>query len=67
LPPAARTALRNWLAGTPYAPLDANEARAHQRLLREFVHEHLADERPLRAFENWEQETLMPRTAGGAA
>jgi DNA repair protein RecO (recombination protein O) len=67
LPPAARAALRNWLAGTPYAPLDANEARAHQRLLREFVHEHLADERPLRAFENWEQETLMPRTAGGAA
>jgi DNA repair protein RecO (recombination protein O) len=67
LPPAARTALRDWLAGAPYAPLDVNEARAHQRLLREFVREHLADDRPLRAFDNWEQETLIPRAAGGAA
>src|SRR6185437_12265537 len=49
----------------PLVTLDANDARAHQRLLREFVREHLADDRPLRAFENWEQETLMPRVAGG--
>lgn len=68
LPPAARAALRGWLDGdAPPVTLDANDARAHQRLLREFVREHLADDRPLRAFENWEQETLMPRAAGGAA
>ena len=68
LPPAARAALRVWLGGrTAELPaLDANEGRAHQRLLREFVREHLADERPLRAFENWEQETLIA-SAGGAA
>ncbi|HWH53690.1 MAG TPA: DNA repair protein RecO [Gemmatimonadaceae bacterium] len=69
LPPAARAALRGWLGdrAAPLTTLDANAAHAHQRLLREFVREHLADDRPLRAFENWEQETLMPRTAGGAA
>ena len=72
LPPAARAALRGWLgdrgAGVAQAPaLEANDARAHQRLLREFVREHLADDRPLRAFDNWEQETLMARAAGGAA
>ena len=68
LPAAARAALRGWLDGAaPLVTLDANDARAHQRLLREFVREHLADDRPLRAFENWEQETLMPRVAGGAA
>ena len=38
------------------ASLDALEARAHQRLLREFLREHLADDRPLRAFEVWEQQ-----------
>ncbi|MGH7621655.1 MAG: DNA repair protein RecO [Gemmatimonadaceae bacterium] len=72
LPPAARAALRGWLGdrgdgAVPPPTLDVNDARAHQRLLREFVREHLADDRPLRAFENWEQETLMPRAAGGAA
>jgi DNA repair protein RecO (recombination protein O) len=30
--------------------------RAHQRLLREFVREHLADDRPLRAFDVWERD-----------
>jgi len=61
LPAAARAALRDWLAGTSHAVTDPLEARAHQRLLREFVREHLADERPLRAFDAWERDTLaMP-------
>jgi DNA repair protein RecO (recombination protein O) len=63
LPPAARAALRDWLAGTSHQLADANDARAHQRLLREFLREHLADDRPLRAFEVWEQDAWT----GGAA
>ena len=55
LPAAARTALRHWLAGEqPGTPPDDSALRAHQRLLREFLHEHLADGRPLRAMETWE-------------
>jgi DNA repair protein RecO (recombination protein O) len=53
VPPAARDALRHWLGGGR-AELGAAEGRAHQRLLREFLREHLADGRPLRAFELWE-------------
>jgi DNA repair protein RecO (recombination protein O) len=34
----------------------AGAVRAHQRLLREFLREHLADGRPMRAFELWERE-----------
>ena len=60
LPSEARTALRDWLGGAGHTLLDASAARAHQRLLREFVREHLADDRPLRAFDNWEQGTLIP-------
>ncbi|GLC26549.1 DNA repair protein RecO [Roseisolibacter agri] len=58
LPAEARAALRAWLGdGSDAAALplvDAATARAHQRLLREFLREHLVDERPLRAFESWE-------------
>jgi len=61
LPSSARAALRSWLAGDQHVTVDAQEGRAHQRLLREFVREHLADDRPLRAFDVWERETL---TAG---
>ena len=43
------------------------EARAHQRLLREFVREHLADDRPLRAFDAWEHDALGSRRAAGGA
>lgn len=60
LPSAARDALREWLGGEPAdtpPALDEAAARAHQRLLREFLHEHLADARPLRAFEVWEHES----------
>jgi DNA repair protein RecO (recombination protein O) len=63
LPPNARAALRDWLSGTSHPLADANDARAHQRLLREFLREHLADDRPLRAFEVWEQDAWT----GGAA
>ena len=57
LPPEARQLVGAWLAGTEGA-LDPNDggksARAHQRLLREFLEEHLGDGRPLRAFLTWE-------------
>lgn len=58
LPPAARATLRAWLDPSmpldAAAPVDALALRAHQRLLREFVREHLAEDRPLRAFTAWE-------------
>jgi DNA repair protein RecO (recombination protein O) len=63
LPPGARAALRAWLTGGAHPIADRQEARAHQRLLREFVREHLADDRPLPAFEAWEHDTLGGRTA----
>lgn len=58
LPPEARTALRTWLAGEEHPIADPNEGRAHQRLLREFLREHLADERPLTAYDVWERDVL---------
>ena len=64
LPPAARAQLARWTAGgeayqSPTADaapeaLDEPTVRAHLRLLREFLREHLTDGRPLRAFESWE-------------
>ena len=54
IPSAARDALRDWTAGRPRPVASDAEARAHQRLLREFLTEHLGDGRPLRAFEVWE-------------
>ena len=56
LPPEARNTLRGFLAGAHAAPLDDASARAHQRLLREFLAEHLTDGRPLRALELWEEQ-----------
>ena len=57
LPAPARLALRAWLSGeSEMQPLSDLDARAHQRLLREFLKEHLADGRPLRAFEVWEHD-----------
>jgi len=63
LPPSARAALRDWLNGNSHPLADPADVRAHQRLLREFVREHLADERPLRAFAVWERDEWT----GGAA
>jgi DNA repair protein RecO (recombination protein O) len=55
LPAGARRAIASWLTGAR-ATLDSlPEARAHQRLLREFLAHHLHDSRPLRAFDLWEQ------------
>jgi DNA repair protein RecO (recombination protein O) len=56
LPASARGALRDWLSGIPHPLSETNDVRAHQRLLREFVREHLDDDRPLRAFDVWEQD-----------
>ena len=54
IPASARAALRAWLNGGRVALSNDAELRAHQRLLREFLCEHLADDRPLRAFDVWE-------------
>lgn len=54
IPETARTTIGAWLLSDDIPPLGLPEARAHQRLLREFVHSHLADGRALRAFEVWE-------------
>src|SRR6202049_1713771 len=56
LPCAARVAIQQWLEGDDSAHLTDAEARSHQRLLREFLGAHLADERPLRAFARWGNE-----------
>ena len=56
LPAEAVGALRRWIAGETAALDDEGSRRAHQRLLREFLQEHLADGRPLRAFDVWERE-----------
>jgi DNA repair protein RecO (recombination protein O) len=56
LPPEARDALRHFVGGEALASLDDASARAHQRLLREFLAEHLTDGRPLRALELWEEQ-----------
>jgi DNA repair protein RecO (recombination protein O) len=56
LPVEARRALAAWLTGDVGEPLDGPSARAHQRLLREFLREHLTDGRPMRAFEAWESD-----------
>lgn len=54
LPASARATLGGWLAGGEgQEPLDPLTVRAHQRLLRIFVHAHLSDGRPLRAFDGW--------------
>lgn len=68
LPADARASLRVWLGADPHeiagevAPLEGGLVRAHQRLLREFLREHLTDGRPLRAFESWEAMSI--REAG---
>ena len=56
IPSAARAAIQQWLEGDDSAHLTDAEARSHQRLLREFLGAHLADDRPLRAFAVWEHE-----------
>jgi DNA repair protein RecO (recombination protein O) len=55
LPVAARDALRAWIRGDQWTLTDDGDGRAHQRLLREFLAEHLMDGRTLRAFDVWER------------
>jgi DNA repair protein RecO (recombination protein O) len=61
IPPTARAALTTWTAGIVSSPLDDAQERAHQRLLREFLHHYVADGRPIRAFDVWEH-ALWGRT-----
>jgi DNA repair protein RecO (recombination protein O) len=59
LPAEARHVMRGWLAARESPPLDAPTVRAHQRLLREFLEEHLTDGgRPLRALLAWERHEV---------
>jgi DNA repair protein RecO (recombination protein O) len=55
LPASARATLVSWLADGDATIADRQTARAHQRLLREFLEEHLADGRAMRAFQSWER------------
>ena len=59
LPPEARLILGAWLSGAEVPLPDASTARAHQRLLREFLEEHLGDGRALRAFITWEEQVQL--------
>lgn len=54
LPPDARAVLGRLLRGDADLTLDDAALRAHQRLLREFLAEHLSEGRPLTALELWE-------------
>ncbi len=59
VPPDARAMIRAWLGRLPTSPLDEPSVRAHQRLLREFLEEHLTDGgRPLRALAAWERHEV---------
>ena len=57
LPPEARSALRSWLHDEEAGELDDGAGRAHQRLLREFLREHLGDDKPMKAMEFWERQS----------
>jgi DNA repair protein RecO len=54
LPASARNAVREWTSGGGAPIADDSEARAHQRLLREFFQEHLGADKELRAYRVWE-------------
>jgi DNA repair protein RecO (recombination protein O) len=56
LPASARAAIIGWLSKSNAVAISPAEGRAHQRLVREFLSEHLDDGRPLRAFPVWEEE-----------
>lgn len=59
IPPEARAALADWLAGSPVQLSTAADGRAHQRLLREFLDQHLSEGKKLVAYAMWEQEQLV--------
>lgn len=55
LPGEARAAISGWMQGHHLPELGEADARAHQRLLREFLQYHLHDGRSLRAYDMWER------------
>jgi DNA repair protein RecO (recombination protein O) len=57
LPAGPRGTLLGWLAGQEIPLPDLPTARAHQRLLREFLEEHLSDGRAFTAFQSWERQS----------
>lgn len=59
IPPEARAALALWLAGSAVLLASPAEARAHQRLLREFLDHHLSEGKRLVAYAMWEREQLV--------
>jgi DNA repair protein RecO (recombination protein O) len=70
LPAAVRLVLTGWLADADARGPgieSPGELRAHQRLLREFLEEHLGDGRPLRAFLGWEEMGMDGQVAGPRA
>jgi DNA repair protein RecO (recombination protein O) len=67
LPWGARVTIASWIEGQHQPSLDELSARAHQRLLREFLDYHLHDGRPLRAFDLWESGFLSANATPAAA
>ena len=59
IPPEARATLGEWLSGSMVQLANASEGRAHQRLLREFLDQHLSEGKKLIAYGMWEQEVLV--------
>lgn len=55
LPAAARAVLLGWTVGDPTPTVSEAEGRSHQRLLREFLSQHLTDAHTLKAWTVWEQ------------
>jgi DNA repair protein RecO (recombination protein O) len=62
LPAEARATLISWTAGE-HAGVSRAESRSHLRLLREFLEEHMAEDRPMRALAAWEER--QARTVEG--
>ena len=71
LPPEARAAIAAWMSAEAVTPFTDADARAHQRLLREFLGYHLHDGGgrggTLRAFEQWERGAWSGAGDGTAA
>jgi len=57
LPADARSTITRWM-NEEETELSTSEVRAHQRLLREFIAQHMTDGRPLRAYATWEHGWL---------
>ncbi len=55
LPAAARACIETWSNAGRVGALGERDARAHQRLLRQFLQQHVSDGRALHAFDAWEK------------